>query len=134
MSWAKFPPMENVAMNPIEAELPKSQKYWIIALSCAILASTIELVKRRKVREEESWLWLGTGAAIFLFGTQYRLLVAISRFLGIVQPASTIFFFGQVFFLFSAMRASIQQTLYSLQIKNLAQEIAIIKNRLEDRE
>ena len=84
--------------------LPPRQRNWVVLLSFGILYLTLDLVRRRKVREDDSWMWLLIGSSIFVFGTQYRLLKRISGYLGIVAPTSTTFFFGQMFLMLLAMQ------------------------------
>ncbi|HOY67174.1 MAG TPA: DUF2304 domain-containing protein [Candidatus Ozemobacteraceae bacterium] len=114
--------------------LPPRQRNWVVLLSFGILYLTLDLVRRRKVREDDSWMWLLVGGATFLFGTQYGLLKRISRFLGIVTPTSTIFFFGQFFLMLLAMQTSIRLAGMGESIKNLCQEVALVRqNRLTPR-
>jgi len=107
--------------------LPPRQRNWVVLLSFGILYLTLDLVRRRKVREDDSWIWLLVGVATFLFGTWYGLLKRISRFLGIVTPTSTIFFFGQFFLMLLAMQTSIRLASMGESIKNLCQEVAIVR-------
>lgn len=106
--------------------LPPRQRNWVLLLSAGILYLTLDLVRRRKVREDDSWIWLIVGIMTFLFGTQYALLKRVSRFLGIVAPTSTIFFFGQFFLTLLALQTSIRQSFLQETIKNLAQNQAIM--------
>ncbi|MBA7710864.1 hypothetical protein ES703_119812 [subsurface metagenome] len=77
--------------------MPLRQKALAILLSVGLIILIFELVRRRKLREEYSWLWMLTGVVVFVLAIWHNLLLSISRLLGIALPASTIFLFG-VFF------------------------------------
>jgi len=111
--------------------LPPRQRNWVLLLSFGILYLTLDLVRRRKVREDDSWIWLLVGIMTFLFGTQYGLLKRVSRFLGIVLPTSTIFFFGQFFLMLLALQASMRNASLMDAIKNLAQHQALLSSSVD---
>ncbi|MBF0499907.1 MAG: DUF2304 domain-containing protein [Candidatus Riflebacteria bacterium] len=112
--------------------LPPRQQAWVVSLSVGLFYLTMDLIRRRKIREDESWLWLLVGTAIFLLGTQYRLLRRISELFGIGQPSSTIFLLGQLFFILLQLQTSIKHSQNHLIIKNLVQELAISQKVISD--
>ncbi len=112
-------------------KLPPRQRNWVVLLSFGILYLTLDLVRRRKVREDDSWMWLLIGSSIFVFGTQYRLLKRISGYLGIVAPTSTTFFFGQMFLMLLAMQHAIRDASQLDTLKNLAQNQALLSARFD---
>ncbi|HOT26807.1 MAG TPA: DUF2304 domain-containing protein [Candidatus Ozemobacteraceae bacterium] len=105
-----------------ETRLPPRQKAWVVTLSCSILYLTLDLVRRRRFREDDSWLWLLVGIITFVLGLHYRLLKRISSLLGIVAPTSTIFFFGQLFLMLLALQSSLRHAALTRAIQVLAQE------------
>lgn len=105
-----------------ETRLPPRQKAWVVTLSCGILYLTLDLVRRRRFREDDSWLWLLVGIITFVLGLHYRLLKRISSLLGIVAPTSTIFFFGQLFLMLLALQSSLRHAALTRAIQVLAQE------------
>ncbi|HEY9072005.1 MAG TPA: DUF2304 domain-containing protein [Candidatus Ozemobacteraceae bacterium] len=111
--------------------LPPRQRNWVVLLSFGILYLTLDLVRRRKVREDDSWMWLLVGCLIFVFGTQYRLLKRISGYLGIVAPTSTTFFFGQIFLMLLAMQHAIRDASLLETLKNLTQNQALMSARID---
>jgi hypothetical protein len=100
-------------------------------ISIALLIFIIELVRRRKLREEYSWLWLLTGLVILALASWHDLLLFVTRMIGAVLPTSTIFFFGIVFLFLIAIQFSIRISKLTNQIKNLTQENALLKLRIE---
>jgi hypothetical protein len=98
-----------------------------------IVITIIELVRRRKLQEEYSWFWLMTGSALFVLALKYDWLVAITRFIGAGFPTSTLFFLGIIFLILVSLHFSIVLSHFSSQIKNLSQEVALLKNQLEEK-
>lgn len=111
--------------------MPLRQKIFAILICVAIFTAIIELVRRRKLREEYSWLWLTTGSVIFVLAVQYDWLVAITRFIGAGFPTSTLFFFGIIFLILMCLHFSLVLSRFTNQIKNLSQEVALLKNQLK---
>jgi hypothetical protein len=111
--------------------MPIRQKIFAILISIGLLIFIVELVRRRKLREEYSWLWLLTGFIILILASWYDLLNYIATFIGAALPTSVLFFFSLVFLFLIAVQFSIRISKLTDQIKNLAQEIALLKARIE---
>ncbi|MBI5789491.1 MAG: DUF2304 domain-containing protein [Candidatus Schekmanbacteria bacterium] len=107
--------------------MPFRQKIVAILISLFILGIIIELVRRRKLREEYSWLWLLTGVTLLVFSVWYDLLVAITHLIGAVLPTSTLFFFGLIFLILINLHYSLKISQLTNQVKNLAQKIALLE-------
>ena len=78
-------------------ELPVKQKIFGLIIAFAILIVIVDLVRRRKLREEYSWMWILTGVTLFILVLKYDILKWITRFIGAQLPTSTLFFFGPLF-------------------------------------
>lgn len=92
------------------------------------------LVKRRKLRDEYSWIWLIIGFVIVLLTLWYDLLVKITGFIGAVLPTSTLFFFAIVLLLLICMQFSIVISKLTNQVKDLTQEVSILKSEIEKKD
>lgn len=112
--------------------MPIRQKIFAILICVMIFVTIIELVRRRKLREEYSWLWLLTGAVLFVLAVKYNLLMAVTRFIGAGFPTSTLFFFGIIFLILINLHFSIVLSHFANQIKNLMQEVALLKNKMQE--
>ncbi|HNW35791.1 MAG TPA: DUF2304 domain-containing protein [Candidatus Ozemobacteraceae bacterium] len=110
-----------------ENSLPPRQKAWVLATSGGIFYLALDLVRRRKLREDDSWLWLFVGVTIFILGLNYRLLKRISTLLGIVVPTSTIFFFGLLFLMLLALQGSLRHTRMTRELQVIIQELAFLR-------
>ena len=109
------------------------QKVFAILASIAIMALVIEMVRRRKLREEYSWLWMVTGALIILLVIFYDLLVFITHLIGAIAPTTTLFIFGLLFLMLISLYYSMQITKLSLQVKEMAQQLTLLKDEVENK-
>ncbi len=108
------------------------QKIFAIIASFVIMAVVVELVRRRKLREEYSWLWLVTGAAIILLVIWYDLLVFFTSLIGAIAPTTTLFIFGLLFLMLISLHYSIQISRLSHQVKELGQQVTLLRGEIED--
>ncbi len=108
------------------------QKIFAIVASILIMALVVELVRRRKLREEYSWLWLVTGALIILLVIWYDLLVSITHLIGAIAPTTTLFIFGLLFLMVVSLHYSIQISKLSSQVKEMAQELTLLRGQIEE--
>ncbi len=103
----------------------------LLAAVCGIglLVTIIELVRRRRLKEEYSVLWIAAGVTILVVGLNYGLLERITAFIGAGLTSSTLFFFGIFFVLALCLQFSVKISRLEMQLKNLAQELAIAHAR-----
>ncbi|MBI3583552.1 MAG: DUF2304 domain-containing protein [Nitrospinae bacterium] len=107
--------------------MPLRQQIFAILISIVIFIVIIELVRKRKLREEFSLIWLLTGFLLFILAIWYDLLLAITSLIGASLATSTLFFFGLVFLILINLYYSIKLSAIANQMKNLSQEIGILK-------
>jgi hypothetical protein len=107
------------------------QKLFAIVASILIMLVVVELVRRRRLREEYSWLWLLTGGVIILLVSWYDLLVFFTHLIGAIAPTTTLFIFGLLFLMLISLHYSIQISKLSHQVKEMAQQLAILKGHVE---
>jgi hypothetical protein len=115
-------------------DMPLQQKIFAIIVSVALLVFIIELVRRKRLREEYSWLWLLTGAIILILALWYDLLQWVTQLIGAALPTSTLFFLGLVFLILISIQFSVKVSELHNQVKNLAQGMGLLKNRVEELE
>ena len=111
--------------------MPLRQQIFAILISIIIFIVIIELVRKRKLREEFSLIWLLTGFLLFILAIWYDLLLAITSLIGASLATSTLFFFGLVFLILINLYYSIKLSAIANQMKNLSQEVGILKAEKE---
>lgn len=107
------------------------QRIVVLVIGIVIFIAIIELVRRRKLREEYSWLWLLTGFIIFLLAAWRDLLNFITNLVGVTAPAFAALFFGFIFLILINIHYSIKISELTNQVKKLAQKLAILGSDVE---
>lgn len=106
--------------------MPLRQQVVFLALTGLLLLVILELVRRRRLRVEYSWVWLASGASIVLLILRYDLLLALTETVGAVVPTSTLFFLCILFLAALCLDFSVRLTTLTRQVKDLAQELALL--------
>jgi len=114
-------------------ELTLHQTVFALVTSLLAFFFVLELVRRRRLLEEYSWLWLLTAGAMVLLAIWYRLLVVITQVVGAVTPLNTLLLCAVLFLFAIAVHYSVIISRLTIQVKNLAQELALLSTRLEER-
>lgn len=103
------------------------QKIFALFLGIGMFVVILEMVRRRRLGEEYSFLWLLIGAGIILLVLWQGLLKWVTNFIGAVSPTTTIFIFGIVILVFINLHFSVKITKLSKQVKELTQEIVLLR-------
>lgn len=107
--------------------MPLQQKIVALTISLSILLVILELVRKRRLREEYSVLWILTGIAIVVLSLWYGLLQRITELIGAAVPTSTLFFFAVIFLILVSLQFSVKISDLTTQVKELAQQIALLE-------
>lgn len=110
--------------------MPLQQKIFAISISIILFIVIIDLVRRKKLREEFSWLWLLTGAVIILLTIWYDILLFLTDLIGAVLPTSTLFLFSVLFLMIISIYYSTKISILHEQVKDVAQQMAILQAEL----
>ena len=98
-----------------------------IGASAALLLYILEMVRRRKLREEYSILWLAGSVVILVLSLKQDWLIRLAHAVGIVYPPSFLFLVGILFILLILIHFSIAISKLHQMNKKMAQEIALMK-------
>jgi hypothetical protein len=107
-------------------------RFVALIISVVLVVLIIELVRRRKLREEYSWLWLSLSVMMFILALLPDLLDFVTGLIGAVLSTSTLFFFALVFLMLINIQFSVEISSLRDQVKNLAQQLAILENSVEE--
>jgi len=99
-----------------------------------LLIIVLELVRRKKFREEYSLLWIATVVVMLVLSLWKGSLKLISSLLGILYPPSALFVVGSVFFLAILLHFSVVISQFKTENQELARRFAILELRLEQLE
>ena len=100
--------------------------------SVAIILLVFQLIRQRKLREEYALLWFGASVALIVVSLWRGGLEMAARFVGVAYPPSVLFLGVMVLGFFLAMHYSISLSRLAEQNKRLAQELALLRQRLDD--
>jgi hypothetical protein len=106
--------------------MTQTQHAFAIVMSSLTLLGILELVRRRKLREEYSWLWIVTGVVMVALSTWFRLIEELTRLTGAISPVTTLFIFGLLFLLLISVHFSTVLSRVTQQVRRLTQELAIL--------
>jgi hypothetical protein len=101
----------------------------LVALVGAALlfGAVLEAVRRRRLLEELTPIWMGCALAILVLAVSFDLLVWITDLLGAWTPSSTVFFLGLAFLMAISLSYAVRLSTLSTRVKVLAQELAILR-------
>jgi hypothetical protein len=103
------------------------QRIFALVIGIGIFVAIIEMVRKRKLGEEYSFLWLIIGLGIVVLVLWQDLLEWLTHLIGAIAQTTTIFVFGLVIVILINLHYSVKITKLSRQVKELAQQIAILK-------
>ncbi len=113
---------------------PTEQRVEIIVVSLIICGFIFELIRRKRLMERYAILWLLAGVTVVVLSVGQDLLVKLTRAAGISYAPSAVFAVAFLFVL--AMLVQFSMTISRLSDQNtaLAQRLALLQARLEERE
>jgi magnesium-transporting ATPase (P-type) len=105
----------------------------VLALVCSVVLVTVVLwlVRRRVLREEYTPIWMGVAVALVVVSIRLDWLSSLARAIGAWTPSSVVFFLGEVFLVAICLNYAVRLSKAGLQMKNLAQELALLRVQLE---
>jgi hypothetical protein len=112
--------------------MPIRNRIVALVISIGLLFLIIELVRRRKLREEYSWLWLLTVSTILLLTVWFDLLRWITFMIGAIIPSSTIFMLAFLFLIMISLHFSVVISKLTNRNIELAQRYALLELELNE--
>jgi len=98
-----------------------------LTVSIAFLAAVLNLVRRGRLREEYTPIWTVVALGIMVLSVWTEALRALTHAVGAWAPSSTLFFFGELFLLVLCLNYAVRLSRLTLDVKLLAQEIALLR-------
>lgn len=105
-------------------------EYLALFFCCALLVLLTRLVMKRRLREEYIIVWIGVLIALLFFTIFRGKLDSLAQLTGIVYPPSLLFLFFFAALLFYCLHLSVVASKQSENIKELAQKIAILEEKV----
>ena len=102
--------------------------------SLTLLLLILELVRRGKLAERYSLLWIATGGVLLLLSLWRGLLDRFAATVGIFYPPSALFLVGMIFILLLILHFSVIVSRLSRKNRSLAQRVALLDEQIREME
>lgn len=103
-----------------------------IAVSLLLLIVVFELVRRRKLTEEYSFLWILSSLALLALSVKREILHAAARWLGVYYPPAVLLLLLIVMVFVASLCFSVIVSRQRQQIERLIEETAILSAELRE--
>lgn len=110
--------------------LPQNQKIFIILTGFILLFIVVELVRRRKILEQYSAIWLFISLCAVSFVWIYPFVNWVTKLIGAGGTTSTILFGGFFALLLLSMQLSVKISEFAFHIKDIIQELTLLSERV----
>lgn len=102
--------------------------------SIALIILVLELIRRHYLKERYSLLWLTTSGVFLVLSLTIKLFTPVAQFFGFKIISNALFLAGIVFLVVIALGMTVAISNLSERNKRLAQEIVLLKKKVEDLE
>jgi hypothetical protein len=106
-----------------------------ISISVALLLLVLELVRRRKLTEEYSFIWIGCSVALILLSLWRNILHTAASAIGIYYPPAVLILVLGFFVFVGSLYFSVVVSRQRQQIEHMVEELALLEadvRRLRD--
>ncbi len=103
-----------------------------IVASGAVFFLVIELIRRGRLKERYSLLWLFASGILLVLSSSRTMLESISRMLGIFYAPSFLFLLAFLFLLLITLHFSVVISGLSDRNRRLTQELALLRQEMMD--
>jgi hypothetical protein len=97
-----------------------------LGVSGLLLLLVLELVRRGKLTEEYSFIWILGALGLLVFSSSRQILHVIAAWLGIAYPPALLLLAVIFFFVVASLYFSVVVSRQRQQIEQLAEEVAIL--------
>ena len=103
-----------------------------IVTSILLLALVIELVRRKKLTEEYSFVWIVCSLALLMLSIGRRLLDVVALSLGIYYPPAALILVVILFVFVASLSFSVVVSRQRQQIERLIEDAALLEARVRE--
>lgn len=100
----------------------------VLAAMCVI----VNMIRKKSLELRHALAWLIVGISILVLDCFPNLIAWLAEKVGIADPVNMLFFFGFCFSLIIIFSLTIAMSRMSIRIKQLAQEVALLKGNEKD--
>jgi predicted AlkP superfamily phosphohydrolase/phosphomutase len=111
-------------------QIPIEQQVIGIFFGLTLLLVTIQLIRKHRLREEYSLVWLGASLAIFILIVVDPLVGLLARLFGVTYAPTLILAFGILFCVVLLLSQTVTISFQANRIRDLAQSVGLLEWRL----
>lgn len=104
----------------------------VVAVTLIAIFLIVNKVRRKEIELKYSLLWILLGAGVILFACIPQLTAWLAGLMGIGQPINMLFFIGFCFAILIIFSLSVAVSKVSTKVKKMAQEIALLEEKVKD--
>ena len=104
-----------------------TQRAFAIVISIFTFLVVMELIRRRRLREEYALLWVLTTVGMMVLATWYGLIERITQLIGAVAVTTTLFLFALLFLLLISVHFTTVISRLTVQVRRLTQKLALLQ-------
>jgi hypothetical protein len=104
----------------------------LLAASVLLLVVVLDLVRRRKLTEEYSFLWIFSALALLVVSMRQDMLLTAARWLGVADPPAVLLVVLVATVFTASLSLSVIVSRQRQQIERLIEETAILSAELRD--
>ena len=123
-------------MRNLFLHAPESGAVRVVAIvfAFALAAVVLAMVRRRTLRAEYTPIWMAVAFATLVVAVNLDVLRWLARLLGAWTISATLFMLGEFFLVAICLNYAVRISQSSTRIRELAQEIALLRQRLDELE
>jgi hypothetical protein len=114
--------------------MPSLLQVGAVIVSGALLLLVIDLVRRRKLTEEYSFIWILCAVALLVLSLWRDILHVTARWIGVYYPPAVLLLVLMVSVFMASLYFSVVISGQRRQIERLVEEIALLDQRLREAE
>ncbi|HTO06765.1 MAG TPA: DUF2304 domain-containing protein, partial [Myxococcota bacterium] len=95
----------------------EAARWLALSISLLLVSAVLWLVRRRRLREEYTPIWIAVSASLLVLSLWLDGLRMLTRAIGAWTPSSTMFFLGELFLVAICLNYAVRLSRASLSIK-----------------
>jgi hypothetical protein len=104
-----------------------------LTVAALSVASMLELVRRRQLKEKYAVLWLVVGLGMLVLGAFPGLLNNVADAVGVKDPPNLLLFAAALLLLLVCVHLSWEASRLEEKTRTLAEEVALLRREMEER-
>ena len=117
----------------MSADVPVHHVVFSLLCGLSILGFVVELIRRSRLQERYAILWVVLALAFMTYGWWLAPMAAVANWFRIEDVVSIVLFFGVFLCALLILQLSVKVSEFSVKIKNLVQEVSMLRHELESR-